>query len=577
MEWILGALEWFGRVLLPVRLRPTVMQQQLQVALDRAVTDVETGAKKVGKPAEVAEVPKRSRVGLVIRWICHFLIVALVLVGLYFLNRWLELERVLRSPWPFLHAFWLPLLFLLLYLMAWLGWWIWELTGPEKLTNEFPDIDRAWNEGVRTLGDAIIDLREVPLFLVLGRPLEGEENLFIAAQFGLRVREVPGWAEAPLRFSGGQEAAFVTCPGASVLGKHIALMIEEAHEVLSYSDVRSNGAGDVRPEGQGEAGTVAEIQQVLGGAQEQGRGPNQLTEEEQRVISLLVAEEQAARPVAETRRRVFLKNRAQVQEMMARLQHLCQLIARHRRPYCPLNGILVVLPFAATDNDDDASLAASACELDLQVIRETAQVQCPVFVLGSDAEKSPGFRELLKRMPAGQRERRLGQRFPLVPDVEPGGMPDVIHSGVGWFSYTFLPALVYNLFRVEPAGSSQPPQGELPETVAGNIRLYQFLSEMRQRRQRWTRFLTRGLLLDQADSYLFGGFYLAGTGPDAANDQAFVNGVFQRLPENQNYVTWTPEALAQERDYRRWTVVGWLFFLLLLVAVGALIYRLWIA
>jgi hypothetical protein len=592
MNWIMRALEWFSRVLLPVRLRPTVLQQELQQALDRSVAEAEKGAAKVGKHAERvegAEPPKHGKAGTIVRWILHFLIIGLILAGLYFLNRWLQFERVLRSDLPVLHAFWLPLLFLLLYLMGWLCWWIWDLTGPERLTDEFPDIDHAWKEGVQNVGDAFIDLREVPLFLVLGRPLEGEENLFLAAQFGLRVREMPRWPEAPVRLSAGNEVAFVTCSGASVLGKHIELLLEEQREALSYKDVTAEAAGDVQAEppaavaaageaNPGETPAVATIQQVLGTAQEEGRGPDQLTEEEQRVISLLVAEDQASKPAALTRRRVFLKNRDRVREMMARLRHLCQLIARHRQPYCPLNGILVVLPLPATDSDDDASQAASACELDLQVVRETLQVQCPVFVVGSDAEKSPGFRELLKRMPASQRDRRLGQRFPLVADVEPGAVPQMVQEGIGWFAHTFLPALVYNLFRVEPPATGAPAsQGELPDAVAGNMRLYQFLGEMSQRRQRWARFLSRGLLLDMPGSFLFGGFYLAGTGPDAANDQAFVNGVFQRLPENQNYVSWTPEALGQERDYRRWTLVGWLFFLGLLAAIGVLVYRLWLA
>src|SRR5262249_11920337 len=117
MNLLWRALEWFSRVLLPVRLRPSVMQQQLQQALDRTVTEAEKGAVKVGKTAERiegAEPPKTGKAAVVARWVFHFLIIGLVMVGLFFLNRWLQLERVLRSEMPFLHAFWLPLLFLLL-------------------------------------------------------------------------------------------------------------------------------------------------------------------------------------------------------------------------------------------------------------------------------------------------------------------------------------------------------------------------------------------------------------------------------------------------------------------------------
>ena len=575
MSLIWQALAWLSWILGPARRRPPAWQPP---ALGGP-------ALAVAERTQSAAPFKRGWFVTLCRWLLHGLIVALILVGLYFVNRWLQLERVLRSDWPFLHAFWLPLLFLLVYAMAWLAWWIWELTGPEKLTHDFPDIDHAWQEGIANLFDASVDLREVPLFLVLGRPLEGEDNVFLAAQFGFRVREVPRWPQAPLRFTASQEAVFLTCPGASVLAKHIALLIEEIRDAMSYQQAAAGAVGDVLPEAgaelpfsavaQTEAPTVAGIQQVLGDAQQQGRGPNQLTDEEQRVISLLVTEEQASQPAAQSRRRVFLKSRTQVDEAKARLQHLCQLIVRHRRPYCPINGILVLLPFACTDSDEDASQATSACELDLHVIRDITQVQCPVFVLGCDAEQSPGFRELLQRMPASQRERRLGQRFPLVPDLEPGGVPAMVQEGVSWFSYTFLPALIYNLFRLGPPGNEQP-QGELPEALVGNMRLYQFLSEVGQRRKCWTRFLTRGLLLDVPKAFLFGGFYLAGTGPDTQHDQAFVHGVFQRLPESQNFVSWTPEALAQENDYKRWTRYGYVLLLVVIAVVGGLMYRWWI-
>src|SRR5262249_35004592 len=151
-----------------------------------------------------------------------------------------------------------------------------------------------------------------------------------------------------------------------------------------------------------------------------------------------------------SRRRVFLKNKAEVQEMMARLQHVCQVINRYRRPFCPINGILVLLPFAAIDTDEDAAQVTTACQLDLSVVRETMQVQCPVFTIPGAAEKVPGSREFMRRMPASQRDRRMGQRFPLLPDVETNEVPEVIQDGVNWFSHTFLPALVYNLFRLEP-------------------------------------------------------------------------------------------------------------------------------
>jgi hypothetical protein len=57
-----------------------------------------------------------------LRWVLHFIFLGLVLAGLWYLNYALGLERALRSPWPFLHKVWLPVLFFLLYILCWLGY-----------------------------------------------------------------------------------------------------------------------------------------------------------------------------------------------------------------------------------------------------------------------------------------------------------------------------------------------------------------------------------------------------------------------------------------------------------------------
>ena len=74
----------------------------------------------------------------------------------------------------------------------------------------------------------------------------------------------------------------------------------------------------------------------------------------------------------------------------------------------------------------------------------------------------------------------------------------------------------------------------------------------------------------------FGGCYLGGTGRDAQREQAFVPGVFKRLSEEENFVSWTLQAREEEEDVRRWistaqTVLG-LLSLALVVLLGLLIF-----
>jgi hypothetical protein len=111
--------------------------------------------------------------------------------------------------------------------------------------------------------------------------------------------------------------------------------------------------------------------------------------------------------------------------------------------------------------------------------------------------------------------------------------------------------------------------------VRGNTRLYLLMSEMRERQKRFSRILTRGLLLDAPGPLLFGGCYVAGTGADPVKEQGFVAGTFRRLTENQNYVSWTDDALVQEADYRRWSTYGYVFLGIFTAAMIGLVYLFW--
>ncbi len=155
----------------------------------------------------------------ILQWFLRLLILSLILVGLWLLNRYLGLDRYVRAPRNFLRQLWLPLLFLLFYILCWLGWSLWKLVGPDQLTSSFPDIDQAWDEAVVALGQGGIELNEAPLFLILGRPRGGEKSLFGAAAQQLVVKQVPRETECPISVSASQDGIFVSCAGASLLGQ----------------------------------------------------------------------------------------------------------------------------------------------------------------------------------------------------------------------------------------------------------------------------------------------------------------------------------------------------------------------
>src|SRR5947209_5882465 len=88
--------------------------------------------------------------GPAIRWTVHVLLLVAILVGLYFLNK--PIEYLVPTPVRVFSQFWLPILFLLMYVLAWAAWWLYKLLATPEQASVFPDIDEAWAEGVKALG-----------------------------------------------------------------------------------------------------------------------------------------------------------------------------------------------------------------------------------------------------------------------------------------------------------------------------------------------------------------------------------------------------------------------------------------
>jgi hypothetical protein len=511
-----------------------------------------------------------------LRWAIHLLLLALVLVGLYWLNGFAEVKTLLGAAPTVgrirLHDYYLPLLFLAVYLLAWLARWLRRLLMEEE-TSDYPDIDEAWDEAVDALGQAGIALSEAPLFLILGQPAGGEEALFGASQLPLLVKQVPRRPAAPLHVSANAEGIYVTCAGASLLGRQAAIL-------AGHVQVSADGQGGVPgPEIGGDEdpfktmrprGKLLEVQAILARAREQGRTPEQLTDQERQEIRGLLGQEEAEAAQRQGRPRpMLLKNAAEVELLSARLGHLCRLIARDRRPYCPINGILLLVPFAGGESEEDANQLGALCQQDLSVARKVLRVNCPVFALVCDLEKAPGFADFLARFPEAQRQRRLGQRFPLAPDVEPAALPGLTESLVRWVCNNLFPAWATKLFRVEASTAE-----ELAAVVRGNAALFQLVQHMHERQKHYGRLVVRALAADDSAPWLFGGCYVCSTGGNA-REQAFVAGVFRRLIENQNFVSWTAEALAEDEAHRRWTKYGYVGVGLTAMALLLLVWSLW--
>jgi hypothetical protein len=504
-------------------------------------------------------------------WVLHVLTLIVVLVLLEVLHQALNLQSMLESVWP-LNQVWLPLLFLLFYLLCWLIWWFWHLLGAPEVT-PFPDIDRAWGEALTALAEKQIDLTDSPLFLVLGRPEDGEEVLFSGTR--LQVPGAPRRDDAPLhvyagRDAQGRDAIYVTCVGASLLGLQSLVLAGEAdllEETSSHDPVTGGGGpvtmiprGTLVPESDDEAKQVLDRYRVIKAIEDAAKSERRPLTRAERLQII-----QLNRRIRRGDRPQMLHNQvAVIEERTERLRHLCGLIARARRPFCGLNGILLVFPLAGTEDDEDAVETGACCRDDLRTVRAAFQVDSPVITLVSGLDQVEGFEALVENMSRDDLQRRLGQRFPLVPDVDPPAKEQMVSEGVGWIATTMFPNLALPVWRLET-----PENLDTAAPVRQNAELYRFLSQIRGRLDRLARGVNRCV-----DGTMLGGCYIAGTGRDGDRDRAFLPGVLIRLTDEQDNVTWTEDAFDDEHRFRRLTRGGYIV-LLIVIALGlaAIAYR----
>lgn len=502
-----------------------------------------------------------------VRWAVRIVLFAAILVVLWYLNGYLKVNEKLHKTPPslqWMREYWLPIFFVMVCLLIWLAWWLWKLLWQEEEASLFPDIDEAWDHAVSTLREAGIDLGDEPLFLILGRPAgdeKAEEALFNAAQIKLTVRQTPR-GRAPLHVYACRErdgaGIYVTCPGACLLGRQVDLFEAEA------------------PGGEGGAGEPADDPEWMYKTQKptkEAAAMVTLGVKKAQGQALTPAEEEMLRAMTSKKRKVHLTDAAEIATGTARLKHLCKLIVRDRRPLCPINGLLVLIPVNASDCEDDAAVIGGLCQRDLEAARAALQLEFPVFALVCDMEQVTGFKEFVKNFSADQRLARVGQRVPLALAKEDAEVPATLGAVVHGICSSTFPSWIYKKFRLDKPGQEQPA-----DAVEANKWLFYLLYQMRERDRYLARIFSGGFTPPKGgDLYRVGGIYLAGTGPEE-KVQAFVAGVFRRLPEKQSVVEWSPNARAEDAAYERWARLGYgALVAYVAVCLAVVIYVYWLA
>jgi len=484
----------------------------------------------------------------------------LVLVGAAVLNVWSGLEQfVALSSWV-MRVLWLPLVLLLILIILGVIWGLWRLAAEQRRVSQFPDIDWAWEEATLGLRKAAIGLDRAPLILVLGEPANGINALFQASRMSFMVSDLPRRPNAPVRIHATRDAIFVTCPESSVLARL-------ASEMAVRPAVQTTAAGGAEGGSPGDSPLSTPVEPPVS----MGLPPSaERLDPSATAPSTQVLDQPDPAVGATTPHRPSVLSRTEeVETLKERLRHLCGLIVRGRRPFCPVNGILALIPYTATDDDSLARQAGIACHLDVSTVRTALGVSCPLFALLCNMEEAQCFDRLIRAYVSNPRYGLMGRSFPLVPDMDIPERVQMIGTGMEWICQSLIAPMVYRLFELE-----SPNNDGDAKTVESNAGLIHFLSDTHERWRRLGRILGRVISLDPGGDLMLGGCYLAATG-QTESQQGFVAGVIRTILEHQNFVAWTTESLRQDRaDSRRATLCN-LGFLGVTVFAAIVAYLIW--
>ena len=442
----------------------------------------------------------------------------------------------------------------------------------EGEVSPFPDIDHAWRAGLAELQRQGLDPLQIPIFLILGSAGEVQEkSLFDAAKLSLNLSAVPQ-GPAALHWYANPEGIYLVCTGVGSLSRLSALAAETAEQEKSRPMPIVH-----RPAGDALRGTIIASPGGASGSPTTTSAavrPVQPAARQSNIRGTMVVGGQgedgnfeADDQPATAEKRVLKLDQHEVSEQTRRLEYLCRIVRRLRRPLCPLNGVLTLLPFGLIQRSIPESIEVQrAVQRDAATLMEVLKTRCSVTVLVVGLEEESGFRELVRRV---GHDRAVGQRFGKGFNLWNSPLPERLEALAAHACGAFED-WVYTLFREK--GSLAKP---------GNTRLFALLCKIRHNLQsRLANILVAGYGHDQdqertaGKSLLFGGCYFAAAG-ETEDRQAFVKAVFEKLPTQQEELEWTDEAYHEDQRYQLFARIALGGDTALLAALVVMIVRKW--
>jgi hypothetical protein len=511
-------------------------------------------------------IPKSGKLSpFTYRCIHYGFIVAVTVILAWYSPRLVPEARVPISNW-FVQRFYVAIQFVLFYLFVRL-----MIAGIQlffaKDLSDFEDIDRAWEAGLDALAREGFDLQWLPIFLINGAGPEQLKSLIASARFQWKVK---GNEDDPrlgaLSFYACDEALFLCLNDVGAMSRQLkaatarvksdAPSITDAagHATLRPGQLQAALQQTRRPEKvQSTGGKTLAPGAVAAGVTmppPQARyGETIRPGELEKVTTALPL---APRHVAHEK-----LSQDDLRSSRKRLEYVCQRLIAERGSYCPVNGLLQIIPLQWTQSTAYEPMFNAVAQ-DLKTLHDGLHLQFPVVCLHSGLEDVTGIAQFIERgkeLDSRFRDSRAGSRYPagLAVDDETGNW--VAERGLQWFRDWVYAEFAKNL------------------TSPQNRQLYQFLCSLSTRRNRLARELT--MIATEAPLMRLTGCYFAATGSEPSR-QGFVHGVIQRLMSEQNDVAWIPAWRARDSRLLWLTLTICILVLGILAADIYLVWRIWV-
>ncbi|TWT42820.1 hypothetical protein KOR42_46240 [Thalassoglobus neptunius] len=510
-------------------------------------------------------VPKSAVGSVLIFRIVHYTLVVLIALILGWftpqIQQWTQLPVMGHGRLEWVNDYWCGIVFLLGYAIVRVILYLLEILGIEE-EGEFSDIERPWREAIAELEAEGLPIDELPLFIINGLTPQQERSVFLEAS-GIDWQVISpsqNESKSPLRVYAYSEGIFVSCVGVGAVscqqGKvvpvsaggtptsappsNIGNRTIVAGEISNIMDSAKAGTGTAKSVGQAPpsipTGTAPSGTMPSAAMQPPARTGGTL-----RSIGSALAKATmtpggmkaamqsfsggAAERKGYGKKQVAPIDTVESEVAQRRMDFFCELINESRFPYCPINGLLQVIPISWTTSTDQARKLAPAVRIDLETIHESLHLQFPVTVAFSELDSLPGLKEYMirvERIQPGIRQSRAGSRFATGAVIDASSMDWLLDRSMNWFR-----GWTYTAFSADI-------------NAKDNLKLFHMLCSIRERRDAMTVLLRESFSQLTEPECRLAGCYFFATG-EGATEQGFIRGVLDRMVETEGDVAWSPD------------------------------------